>query len=147
MLDVLDFEWIRALHIISVIAWMAGMLMLPRLMVYQLEGEPDGEMFNAMAKAIVRLRKIILTPALVLTWLFGISLIAKQWPDIMSHGWMHLKLTMVIGISAFHGIFVSMSKKIGTEKAPDPKVLRMMNEVPFLMAIVAVIAVVVQPFG
>jgi putative membrane protein len=141
------FEWVRAFHIIAVIAWMAGMLMLPRLMVYRLESTPGGETDMKMQKAIKSLRKIILTPMLILTWVLGLTLAAFQWPEIMSHGWFHIKLLMVIGISAFHGIFISMNKKIGTEKAPNPKTLRMLNEVPFLMAIVAVIAVVVQPFG
>ena len=141
------FEWVRALHIISVIAWMAGMLMFPRLMVYRLESIPGGETDLKMQKAIGSLKKIILTPAMILTWILGLSLAAMQWPGIMSHGWFHIKILMVLGISAFHGIFVSMNKKIGTEEAPKPKTLRMLNEVPFLMAIAAVIAVVVQPFG
>lgn len=147
MLDWLSYDWLRAIHIIFVIAWMAGMLMLPRLMVYQIEAEPDGETYKTMQEAIVRLRKIILTPSLIIVWVLGLLLIAKQWPAIMSMGWLHLKLAMVIGITGFHGWFVAQSKKIGTEKQLKPKTLRMLNEVPFIMAIIAVIAVVVQPFG
>lgn len=144
--EYLNFEWIRAFHIIFVIAWMAGMLMFPRLMVYQIEAEPNGETFQMMEKAIERLRKIILTPSLIGTWIFGLLLIVMQWPTIMAMGWMHIKLLMVIGITAFHGAFVGMSKKIGTEKQPNAKTLRLLNEVPFILAIIAVIAVVVQPF-
>lgn len=147
MLDWLSYDWLRAIHIIFVIAWMAGMLMLPRLMVYQIEAEPDGETYKTMQEAIVRLRKIILTPSLIIVWVLGLLLIAKQWPAIMSMGWLHLKLAMVIGITGFHGWFVAQSKKIGTEKQLKPKTLRMLNEVPFIMAIIAVIAVVVQPFS
>lgn len=141
------FEWVRAFHIIFVIAWMAGMLMFPRLMVYRLEAEPGGETDKMMEKAIDRLKKIILTPSMIMTWVLGLTLAALQWPQIMSFGWFHLKLLMVVGISAMHGIFSAMNKKIAAENAPDPKKLRMINEIPFLMAIVAVIAVVVQPFG
>lgn len=141
------FEWVRAFHIIFVIAWMAGMLMFPRLMVYRIEAEPGGETDLMMAKAIDRLKKIILTPSMIGTWILGLTLAGLQWPHIMGFGWFHLKLAMVIGISAMHGVFVGMNKKIGTDKAPKPKTLRMMNEIPFLLAIVAVIAVVVQPFG
>lgn len=141
------YEWVRAVHIVFVIAWMAGLLMLPRLMVYQIEAEPDGEMFQKMQKAIVSLRKIILTPSLIAVWALGLSMIYLRWPEIMSHGWMHIKLAMVVGISGFHGWFVAQSRKIGTEKELNPKTLRMLNEVPFLLGIVAVIAVVVQPFA
>ena len=82
-----------------------------------------------------------------MVWILGSLLIAIQWPDIMSMGWLHLKLAMVLGITGFHGWFVAQSKKIGTDKQLNPKTLRILNEVPFLMAIIAVIAVVVQPFG
>lgn len=147
MLDWINYDWLRAIHIIFVIAWMAGMLMLPRMMVYQIEAEPGGETFQTMKKAIERLRKIILTPSLIIVWILGCLLIAIQWPAILSAGWLYLKLAMVIGITGFHGWFVAQSRKIGTDKQMNPKLLRMLNEVPFLMMIVAVIAVVVQPFG
>ncbi len=145
MLDWLDYQWLRAIHIILVIAWMAGMLMLPRLMVYQIEAEPGGETYQAMGKAITRLRNIILTPSLIGVWVLGLLLIAKvYWPNLP--GWLHLKLAAVLGISGMHGWFVAQSKKIGTDKQVNPKLLRMLNEVPFLLMIVVVIAVVVKPF-
>lgn len=145
MLDWLDYNWLRAVHIIFVIAWMAGIVMLPRLMVYQIEAEPGGETYQTMEKAIIRLRKIILTPSVIVVWVLGLLLIAKMhWPHFP--GWLHLKLAMVVGITGFHGWFVAQSRKIGTEKQINPKLLRMLNEVPFLMMIVAVIAVVVKPF-
>lgn len=140
------YEWLRALHIISVIAWMAGMLMLPRLMVYWIEGEPGGEVAQTMEEAVRRLRKIILTPTLILSWVFGIALIAVQWPSILAMPWLWLKLAAVIGISGMHGNFVALVKRIGTDREPNPKTLRMLNEVPFILAILAVIAVVIQPF-
>lgn len=138
--------WIKAIHIIFVIAWMAGMLMLPRLMVYRLEAVPGGETDLMMQKAITRLRHIILTPSMVIVWILGISLAAMQWNIVHDQIWFWVKILMVTGISALHGIFIGMNKKIGTEKAPKPKTLRMINEIPFIMAIVAIIMVVVEPF-
>lgn len=138
--------WIKAIHIVFVIAWMAGMLMLPRLMVYRLEAVPGGETDLMMQKAITRLRHIILTPSMVIVWILGISLAAMQWNIVQDQIWFWVKILMVTGISALHGIFIGMNKKIGTDKAPKPKTLRMINEIPFIMAIVAVIMVVVEPF-
>ena len=145
MIEWLDYYWLKAIHIIFVIAWMAGMLMLPRLMVYQIEAERGGETYQTMQLAIIRLRKIILTPSLIIVWILGLLLIWKTY-GLNLPPWLHLKLAMVLGISGMHGFFVAQSKKIGTDKEPNPKVLRMVNEVPFLMMIVAVIAVVVKPF-
>ncbi|MAK59692.1 MAG: hypothetical protein CMK09_01815 [Ponticaulis sp.] len=139
-------QWIKAIHIIFVIAWMAGMLMLPRLMVYRLESEPGGETDLKMQKAINSLRKIILTPSMIIVWFLGLYMIWINRSFILGEPWLYLKLAMVTGISAMHGVFIGMNRKIGTDKAPKPKTLRMLNEVPFLMAIVAVIAVVVEPF-
>ena len=139
-------QYLKAIHIIFVIAWMAGMLMLPRLMVYRVEATPGGETDLMMQKAIDRLRKIILTPSMILVWIFGITLAALQWDYIHTQIWFWLKLLMVVGISAIHGMLIGMNRKIGTEKAPSSKALRMLNEVPFILAIVAIIAVVVEPF-
>ena len=140
------YDWVRAFHIIFAIAWMAGLLMLPRLMVYRLEAAPGGETDLTMLKAISRLKAIILTPSMIIVWVLGLTMAFMQGQIILTFGWFHLKLLMVVGISAMHGVFVGMNKKIGTEKAPEPKTLRMINEVPFVLMIVAVIAVVVQPF-
>ncbi|MAP93331.1 MAG: hypothetical protein CMK07_00115 [Ponticaulis sp.] len=138
--------WVKAFHIIFVIAWMAGMLMLPRLMVYRLEATPGGETDEMMKKAITRLRHIILTPSMVIVWILGITLAALQWDFIHKEIWFWLKIAMVVGISALHGVFIGMNRKIGTDKAPNPKTLRMINEIPFILAIIAIIAVVVEPF-
>ena len=140
------YDWVRAFHIIFAIAWMAGLLMLPRLMVYRLEATPSGETDLTMQKAISRLKAIILTPSMIIVWVLGLTMAFMQGQIILTFGWFHLKLLMVVGISTMHGVFVGMNKKIGTEKAPKPKTLRMINEVPFVLMIVAVIAVVVQPF-
>lgn len=140
------YDWVRAFHIIFAIAWMAGLLMLPRLMVYRLEATPGGETDLMMQKAISRLKAIILTPSMIIVWVLGLTMAFMQGQIILTFGWFHLKLLMVVGISAMHGVFIVTNKKIGTEKAPEPKTLRMINEVPFVLMIFAVIAVVVQPF-
>ena len=138
--------WVKAFHIVFVIAWMAAMLMLPRLMVYRLEATPGGETDLMMQKAINRLRLIVLNPSMIIVWVLGVTLAVMQWDFLHKEIWFWLKIAMVVGISALHGVFIGMNKKIGTDKAPKAKTLRMINEVPFILAIVAVIAVVVEPF-
>ncbi len=142
------YDWLRAIHIILVIAWMAGLLMLPRFMAYQLEASPGGELYAKMETAISSLRKIIMTPSLIGTWVLGLALIAVQWPAIMSQPWMWLKLASVLVLTGFHGWFVAEAKRIARgEGRVSAKLLRKLNEVPFVLAIIAVIAVVVQPFS
>lgn len=138
--------WVKAFHIIFVIAWMAGMLMLPRLMVYRLEATPGGETDFMMQKAITRLRHIILTPSMIVVWVLGITLAVMQWSIVQDQIWFWVKIAMVVGISALHGMFIGMNRKIGTDKAPKPKTLRMINEIPFILAIIGIIMVVVEPF-
>ena len=104
----------KALHIISVIVWMAGILMYPRLKIYQLNDTPGGKLFEEMKLAGVRMRKIIMTPAMIGTWLFGFLTVAAL-PSIVSAGgpvWFPLKFLIVIVLSGFHGWFVAQGKKI-----------------------------------
>lgn len=143
----LDPNWMRALHIISVIAWMAAMLMLPRFLAYQTASEPGGELDRKMTEACVRLRTIILTPAIVLAWVFGIAVMATSNWVHLTLPWMHAKLALVIGLSALHGYYVTESKRIARgERRRSERFWRMMNEVPFLIAIAVVILAVVEPF-
>lgn len=143
----LDPDWMRALHIISVIAWMAGMLMLPRFYAYQTASEPGGELDRKMTEAATRLRNIIITPAIIAAWTFGLLTAATQNWVQFTLGWMHVKLAMVIGLSALHGYFVTEGKRLAKgERRRSERFWRIMNEVPFLIAIVVVIMAVVEPF-
>ena len=141
------FEWFRALHIISVIALMAGLLIYPRLLVYRLEALGDERWEAAMDKAANSTRKIILNPTLILAWLFGLAMIGHNWEFYITQVWFWGKILLVVGLSGFHGYVIGLGKKISAGQRPiEPRKLRMMNEIPMVIAIFAVILVVVQPF-
>ena len=139
------YEWIKALHIIAVIAWMAGMLYLPRLFVYHCEAEPgsrQSETFKVMER---RLLKAIINPAMIVTWLAGLYLAwAGHW--FASH-WMHVKLLLVLALSGVHGFFVRWVKDFAADRnRKSQKFYRVINEVPTLLMIGIVILVVLKPF-
>ena len=139
------YEWIKALHVIAVIAWMAGMLYLPRLFVYHCEaeaGSKQSETFKVMER---RLFKAIINPAMVVTWLAGLYLAwAGHW---LSAGWFHGKLLLVLILSGVHGLFSRWVKDFdGDRNGHSQKFYRVINEVPTLLMIGAVILVVVKPF-
>ncbi len=141
----MTFLWLKALHIVSVIAWMAGVLYFWRLLVYHaMETEPVViERFLVMEG---RLRKAIMTPAMIATWLFGLGMLYVQ-PGLLSNGWMHAKLGLVLLLSAHHGLAVRTAKKLEVDRtAYDHKWLRVMNEVPTVLMIGIVFLVVLRPF-
>jgi protoporphyrinogen IX oxidase len=147
ILSWLDPNWMRALHIISVIAWMAGLLMLPRFYAYQTGSEPGGELERKMIEAAGKLCTIILNPAMILTWTFGILTMASQNWVQLSFPWMHAKLALVIGLSGLHGYYIGEGRRLAKgERRRSEKFWRMMNEVPFIIAILVVILAVAEPF-
>ena len=140
------YEWIKALHIIAVIAWMAGMLYLPRLFVYHCEaeiGSKQSETFKIMER---RLLKVIINPAMIATWLAGLYLAwAGHW---FSAGWLHAKLVLVLVLSGVHGFFSRCVKDFAAERnRRSHKFYRIINEVPTILMILIVILVVVKPFA
>jgi putative membrane protein len=142
------YEWLRAGHIISVIALMAGLLMYPRLLVYRLEAAGDPRFEAAMDKAAANLRRIILNPALGLAWLFGLALIGHQWDFLRTQPWFWIKIALVLALTGLDMWLMRVGRKVAAGARPlEPRQLRMLNELPFVIAIVAVIMVVVQPFG
>ncbi len=139
------YEWVKALHVVAVISWMAGMLYLPRLFVYHCEAEPgskQSETFKVMER---RLLKAIINPAMVVTWLAGIYLAwAGHW---YTAGWFHVKFAAVIVLSAVHGFFSARVRDFSLDKnTRTQKFYRVINEVPTVLMIVAVVMVVVKPF-
>lgn len=146
---VLPYSLAIALHILAVIAWMAGLLMLPRLMAYQTESVPGGELDLKMIEAQRRLRAIILTPTMLLTWALGLYILFVANPDLIKQPWMHAKLTLVTAMSGLHGFYVAGSKRLAKgERRRSGKFWRMMNEVPFVIAIGVVLLAVLKPsFG
>ncbi len=142
------YDWFRAIHIIAIIAWMAGLLIYPRLLVYRLEAQGDARFEAAMDKAAGSTRKIILMPTMILAWLMGLALIGNNWQFYITQAWFWGKILLVVGLSGIHGYLVGLGAKIAAGERPvEPKRLRMLNEIPMVIAIFAVILVVVQPFG
>lgn len=143
----LDPDWVRALHIISVLAWMAGLMMLPRLYAYQTGSILGGELDQKMTEGARRLRKLILTPAMILAWVFGLSLLAASNFIQFKLGWFHFKLLLVLLLTGYHGFLVMEGKKLARGERPrSEKFWRLANEVPFIVAIGVVILAVVEPF-
>ena len=139
------YEWVKVAHIISVIAWMAGMLYLPRLFIYHLEfrvGSKASETFKIMER---RLLKIIMTPAMMASWGFGIWLmvITEAW----SNGWFMAKFFLVFVMTFFH-VFASkwVREFAGDVRNRSAGFYRVANEIPTVLMIFVVILVVVQPF-
>jgi protoporphyrinogen IX oxidase len=139
------YEWIKALHVIAVIAWMAGMLYLPRLFVYHCNaetGSKQSETFKVMER---RLLKAIINPAMIVTWLSGLYLAwVGYW---FSAPWLHGKLLLVVGLSGVHGFFSRCVKDFTADRnIRSDKFYRVINEVPTILMIGIVILVVVKPF-
>ncbi len=140
------YLWMKALHVIFVIALMAGLLIYPRYKLHQLKAQPGDVLFETMKEASNRLRKIILNPALILVWVFGIAMVVLN-QNLLGQGWLHVKFVLVLVLSGLHGYFIGMGKKIDRgEVTPSPTTLKMLNEVPFLLMIGIVLLVVLKPF-
>ncbi len=142
-----NYEWIRALHIISVISWMAGMLYLPRLFVYHTSAKIGSEMSETFKIMERRLLKIIINPAMIATWIFGLLMLYARWDYLMGEAWMHAKLLIVFLLSGVHGMFAKQVKIFARdENKKSDRYFRIINEVPTIMMIIIVILVVVEPF-
>jgi len=139
------YEWIKALHIIAVIAWMAGMLYLPRLFVYHCEAEAGSKQSETLKVMERRLLKAIINPAMIVTWLAGLYLgWAGHW---FSAGWLNAKLLLVLVLSGVHGLFSRFVKDFGADRnRRTQKFYRIINEVPTLLMVGIVVLVVVKPF-
>jgi putative membrane protein len=140
-------EWVKALHVISVIAWMAGLLYLPRLFVYHADaeiGSKQSETFKVMER---RLLRAITTPAMIATWIFGLWLVIGFQAVSFTEGWVWMKAVLVIALSGYHGLLVRHWKAFATDRNDKPaRYFRMINEVPTVLMIGIVIAVIVRPF-
>ena len=139
------YLWLKAFHIVAVIAWMAAMLYLPRLFVYHAAvpaGSPQSETFKVMER---RLLKAIMNPAMIATWALGLALafIGGWW----SAGWLHGKLALVLALSGVHGMLVGQVRRFAEDRnARTQRYFRILNEVPTVLMIGIVILVVVKPF-
>lgn len=139
------YEWLKAFHIIAVIAWMAGMLYLPRLFVYHCDapaGSVQSETFKTMEQ---RLLKFIMVPAMSVTWIIGIVLVLLgQW---FAAGWFIAKAVLVIAMTLLHGVFANWANEFKYDRnRRTAKFYRIANEIPTALMIVIVILAVVKPF-
>lgn len=149
LLFVLDpddlYLWIKAIHVIAVISWMAGMLYLPRLFVYHVDaqaGSVQSETFKIMER---RLLRAIINPAMMVTWVLGLWLAWKGFG--FSGGWLHAKIALVVVLSGVHGYFSGAVRKFAEDRNERPaRHWRIINEVPTVLMIGIVILVIVKPF-
>lgn len=137
---------VKAAHIIFMVAWMASMLIFPRYKLHQLNSAPGEPVFETMKDASARLRRIIMTPSIILVWVFGLTMIALN-TSLLSQGWMHAKLALVLALSGLHGYLVGLGRKIDAgDEAMATSRMKLLNEVPFIIMIGVVILAVVKPF-
>ena len=140
------YLWIKTLHVVAVISWMAGLLYLPRLFVYHVDADKGSEMSETFKIMERRLYRYIMNPAMIVTWLAGLALLHVQ-PAWMSAGWMHAKLTLVVLMTVFHHMLGRWRKDFLADKnSHTAKFYRVANEAPTLLMIGIVILVIVQPF-
>ena len=150
MLDFLlpFYSWIKAFHIISVISWMAGLFYLPRLYVHHTERVAVGGETDALFQMMeYKLLKVIMNPAMIATWVFGLALVAT--PGAVDWGalWPYMKAVCVIAMTWFHMWLAARRKEfVAGENHRSGKTYRIMNEVPTVLLLVIVISVVVKPF-
>lgn len=139
------YDWIKAAHVIAVIAWMSGMLYLPRLFVYHCEapvGSAQSETFKVMER---RLLRVIINPAMVLAWVLGLWLAWTAGWHVA--GWFQAKLALALVLSAIHGYFSIAVRRFAEDRNTVPaRQWRLINEVPTLLMIAIVVMVVVKPF-
>lgn len=140
------YEWFRALHIIAVIAWMAGLFYLPRLFVYHCGAEKDSDAYKTFITMEKKLYKIIMNPAMIASWLFGILVLLCNL-SVFEKPWFHAKLLAVVILTIMHFIYGKWQRDF--EKGLNTKshvFYRYMNEVPTILMIIIVIMGVVEPF-
>jgi putative membrane protein len=142
------YLWIKALHIISVIAWMAGMLYLPRLFVYHADAAPGSEQSETFKIMERRLLRAIINPAMIAAFVFGGLLLATPGVIDWSAGWIWVKLACaVLGLGGLHGFLSRCRRDFAADRnSRDARFYRYLNEVPTVLMIVIVIMVVVRPF-
>jgi protoporphyrinogen IX oxidase len=139
------YLWIKAAHIIFVIFWMAGLFMLPRFFVYHQESPEGSDEEKRWIEREKRLLKIILNPAMIIVWVFGLALAVDV--GAFNQGWFHIKLLVVLALSAYHGWMSAYAKKLARgERTMEGRMLRLLNEVPGAAAAIIVVMAIVKPF-
>ncbi len=139
------YLWVKALHIIFVIFWMAGMFLLPRYFAYHCQCEMGSDEDKKWIEREQKLIRIIVNPAMIITWIFGVALVVNI--GFGAGGWLHAKLALVILFSGFHGFLSRWRKEMAAgERKRGESFYRRVNEIPAVVIIAVVILVVVKPF-
>lgn len=137
---------VKALHIIAVIFWMAGMLYLPRLFVYHHQAVSGGELERALLVQERNLLRIILNPSLIAVWLLALVMIFAN-PSLWTSGWFHVKLLLVVGVSGIHGFYAASAKRFAAGQRPrTERFWRILNEIPAIAVIAIVLLAILKPF-
>jgi protoporphyrinogen IX oxidase len=139
------YEWIKVLHVVAIISWMAALLYLPRLFIYHCDaerGSVQSETFKVMER---RLLKAIMTPAMIVAWLSGLFLAWRGgW---LLAGWFHVKFVGVVGMSAVHGYLAVVTRRFAEDANSQPqRFYRVVNEIPTVLMLLVVAMVIVKPF-
>lgn len=139
--------WVEAFHIISVMFWMAGMYYLPRLFVYHAEAIEGGREYGVFEKMEANLLRIIMNPAMIAAWTFGLLLLTRPGFALDAGFWLWTKLALVVILSGYHGFLAAERKKFLTGATPhSSRFYRMINEIPPVLTVFIVIMAVVKPF-
>ncbi len=139
------YDFLKSGHVIFMVFWLAGLFMLPRQCIYMLDHAPGSPGEAKWAERMGKLRKIILTPAMIIVWVLGLLMAySGGW---FSSGWLHAKLTLVLILTGYHGWLVAQTKKMARGERPlSEKQLRMIGEVPGLLLVLIVVLVYLKPF-
>lgn len=139
------YDWIKALHVIAIISWMAGMLYLPRLFIYHCEAERGSKQSETFKVMEGRLLRVIINPAMIIAWVLGLWLAWQS--GFWRTGWFGAKFAAVLGLSAVHGYFSAAVRAFAEDRnTRNQRHWRIVNEVPTALMIVIVILVIVKPF-
>ncbi|HEX6120866.1 MAG TPA: protoporphyrinogen oxidase HemJ [Dongiaceae bacterium] len=139
------YDWLKALHIIAVIAWMAGMLYLPRLYVYHAGAKPGSELSETLKTMERRLLRAIVNPAMIAAWAFGLSLawLGNHWGE----GWFHAKLALLLLMQIIHAFLARWRRAFANDaNTHSARFYRVVNEIPTVLLIGIVILAIVKPF-
>jgi putative membrane protein len=139
------YLWVKAVHVIAIISWMAGMLYLPRLFIYHCDAPAGSEQSETFKLMETRLLTIIMNPAMVISWALGLWLAWQG--DFLTAGWFLAKLALVTALSGVHGYFSAAARAFREDRnSKPPRHWRMVNEIPTLLMVGIVILVIVKPF-
>lgn len=140
------YPFLKIGHVIFMVFWLAGLFMLPRQCIYMLDHAPGSEGEAKWATRMGKLRKIILTPSLIIVWVLGLAM-AIAGNHFVGAGWLHAKLTLVVVLTGYHGWLVAQTKKMARGERPlSEGRLRMIGEVPGLLLVLIVALVYLKPF-